>query len=84
MKNAKWKDDFSAIDEFSTCKTSQNFSKAYLRHLFASKELLAAQMATLHNLSFYLWLVNEARNHIEAGDFGTWKNEMVVKLKQRL
>jgi queuine tRNA-ribosyltransferase len=84
MKNAKWKDDFSAIDEFGPCKTSRIHTKAYLRHLFASKELLAAQIATLHNLSFYLWLVNEARNHIEAGDFLPWKNEMVVKLKQRL
>jgi queuine tRNA-ribosyltransferase len=84
MKNSKWKEDFSPIDEFGPCKTSRNHTKAYLRHLFVSKELLAAQIATLHNLSFYLWLVNEAREHIEAGDFGVWKNEMVVKLKQRL
>jgi len=84
MKNAKWKADFSAIDESSPCHTSRNYSKAYLRHLFAAKELLAAQIATLHNLSFYLWLVGEARKHIEAGDFLSWKNEMVVKLKRRL
>ena len=84
MKNAKWKADFSAIDENGPCPTSRNYSKAYLRHLFAAKELLGPQIATLHNLSFYLWLVGEARKHIEAGDFLTWKNEMVVKLKTRL
>jgi queuine tRNA-ribosyltransferase len=84
MKNAKWKADFSPIDANGACATSRNHSKAYLRHLFVSKELLGAQIASLHNLSFYIWLVGEARKHIEAGDFRAWKDAMVVKLKTRL
>lgn len=84
IKNAKWKDDFSAIDEESTTLTSQVHTKAYLRHLFQSKELLGPQIASLHNLSFYLWLVGEARKHIEAGDFLTWKNTMVAEMSRRL
>jgi len=84
MKNAKWKNDFSIIDEESTCSTSRFYTKAYLRHLFQSKELLAAQIATLHNLSFYLWLVQEARKHIAAGDFGDWKKDMVERVQRRL
>lgn len=84
MKNAKWKDDFSPIDEYGPCPTSRFHTKAYLRHLLHCKELLGAQIATLHNLSFYLWLVNEAREHIKAGDFLSWKNEMVEKLQRRL
>ena len=84
MKNAKWKDDFSLIDEDGPCKTSRFYTKAYLRHLIHAHELLAMQIATLHNLSFYLWLVNEAQQHIEAGDFLSWKNEMVPNLERRL
>jgi queuine tRNA-ribosyltransferase len=84
MKNLKWRDDFSPIDDESPCKTSRYYSKAYLRHLFVSGELLAAQIATLHNLSFYLWLVGEARRRIAAGDFLPWKNQMVQRLAQRL
>ena len=84
IKNAKWKDDFSAIDENCPCTTSQTHTKAYLRHLIHSKELLGAQIASLHNLTFYLWLVGEARKHIEAGDFRAWKDKMVVKLQYRL
>jgi queuine tRNA-ribosyltransferase len=84
MKNAKWKADFSPIDPNGACATSRNHTKAYLRHLFVSKELLGAQIASLHNLSFYIWLVGEARKHIEAGDFRVWKDAMVVKLKTRL
>ncbi len=84
MKNAKWKDDFSPIDEESTCKTSRFYTKAYLRHLFQSRELLAAQVATLHNLSFYLWLVGEARKRIIDGTFLQWKNKMVQSLEVRL
>lgn len=84
MKNAKWKDDFSPIDENSSCSTSRFYNKAYLRHLIHSKELLGAQIATLHNLNFYLWLVGEARKHIEAGDFLAWKNQMVPNLERRL
>ena len=84
MKNAKWKDDFSPIDEESTCHSSRFYSKAYLRHLFQCKELLASQIASLHNLSFYLWLVGEARNHILAGDFYDWKKEMIPNITRRL
>jgi len=84
MKNAKWKDDFSVIDEASTSSRSRFYTKAYLRHLFQCGELLAAQIATLHNLSFYLWLVGEARKHIEAGDFASWKASIVVDLQRRL
>ncbi len=84
IKNAKWKDDFSAIDENSSCYASRNYSKAYLRHLVHCNELLGGQIATLHNLSFFLWLVGEARQHIIDGDFLTWKKQMIPSLGQRL
>lgn len=84
MRNEKWKDDFSPIDSLGTSFVDQAYAKAYLRHLFVSKEMLAAQLATLHNLSFYLWLVTEARNQINGGTFFAWKNEMVEKLGRRL
>lgn len=84
IKNNKWKDDFSPIDEDSPCHTSRTHSKAYLRHLIYSKEYLGAQIASLHNLSFFLWLVKEARQHIIAGDFLVWKNEMVEKMGRRV
>jgi queuine tRNA-ribosyltransferase len=84
MRNAKWKDDFSPIDENSTSHTSRAHSKAYLRHLIIAGEYLGAQVATLHNLCFFLWLVGEARKHIMAGDFASWKAGMVVRLNQRL
>lgn len=84
MKNAKWKNDFSPIDEASSCPTSRFYTKAYLRHLLHSEEILAAQIASLHNLAFFLWLVGEARKHIAAGDFAVWKNEMVEKVSRRL
>jgi queuine tRNA-ribosyltransferase len=84
IKNAKWKNDFSPVDEDSPCPTSRFYSKAYLRHLLHSEEILAAQIASLHNLSFFLWLVGEARKHIAAGDFAVWKNEMVEKVSRRL
>ncbi len=84
MKNAKWKDDFSPIDENSSCHTSRFHTKAYLRHLLHCKELLGAQIASLHNLSFFLWLMGEARQHILAGDFSSWKKEMVEKVQRRL
>ena len=84
MKNAKWKDDFSPVDPDGPCATSRTFTKAYLRHLIHSKELLGAQLASIHNLSFFLWLVGEARKHIIAGDFASWKNEMVPRLENRL
>ncbi len=84
MRNEKWKNDFSPIDEFGAATVDKIHTKAYLRHLFIAKELLAMQIASVHNLAFYLWLVNESRNHIEAGDFSSWKKEMVVQLGQRL
>jgi len=84
IKNAKWKDDFSPIDENSTSYTSRVHTKAYLRHLIYSKEYLGAQIASLHNLCFFLWLVKEARKHIIEGDFLNWKNGMVARMKMRL
>ena len=84
IKNAKWKADFSPIDEDGPCQASRLYNKAYLRHLIHSKELLGAQIASLHNLSFYLWLVGEARRHIQAGDFLQWKNQIVKDLQTRL
>ena len=84
MKNEKWKNDFSPLDESGTAAVDHIHSKAYIRHLFVSKELLAMQIASIHNLAFYLWLVGEARSHIEAGDFTSWKKEMVVQLAHRL
>ena len=84
IKNAKWKADFSPIDLNCPASTSQIHSKAYLRHLFVCGEYLGYQIASIHNLSFYLWLVQEARKHILEGDFSNWKNQMVKKLSQRL
>ena len=84
IKNAKWKTDFSAIDETVPCWSSQHYSKAYLRHLFQSKELLAGQIATLHNLSFYLWLMGEARRQVLAGTYGGWYRRMVENVERRL
>ena len=84
IKNQKWKKDFSPIDVHVPCTTSKKHSKAYLKHLFAVEEYLAAQIASLHNLSFYLWLMNEARIKIKEGTFTSWKNEMIPKLDNRL
>ena len=84
IKNVKWKNDFSPIEENGASFVDTKFSKAYLRHLITSKEILGAQIASLHNLSFYLWLVSEARNRIIDGSFYSWKNEMVQKLSIRL
>lgn len=84
IKNQKWEKDFSPIDPNGTSFVDSTYSKAYLRHLVRTKEYLAVQIATIHNLSFYLWLVKEARKHIQAGDFTSWKNEMVPKLSRRL
>ena len=84
MRNEKWKNDFSPLDEYGTSYVDKFYSKAYLRHLFISKELLAMQIASIHNLAFYLWLVREARNHIQAGDFSSWKKEMVIRVGKRL
>ncbi|WP_461133593.1 tRNA guanosine(34) transglycosylase Tgt [Spirosoma lituiforme] len=84
IKNEKWSRDFSPIDAGLGGYASTFYSKAYLRHLVKSEELLGGQIASLHNLTFYLWLVRQARQHIESGDFISWKNEMVVRLMQRL
>ncbi|MEZ5003779.1 MAG: tRNA guanosine(34) transglycosylase Tgt [Chitinophagales bacterium] len=84
IKNQKWKSDFSPIDPNIDLPTSARHSKAYLRHLVVSNELLAGQLASLQNLGFYLWLIRQAREHIAAGDFGVWKDSMIKKVSQRL
>jgi queuine tRNA-ribosyltransferase len=84
IKNEKWSRDFSPLDPGLDGYASTFYSKAYLRHLFKAEELLSGQVASLHNLTFYLWLVRQARAHIAAGDFVSWKNEMVVRLMKRL
>lgn len=84
IKNEKWKTDFSALDPNGTSYVDQEYSKAYLRHLLTCNELLAAQIASIHNLAFYLWLVREARKQIIAGTFHEWKNVMVKKVTARL
>lgn len=84
IKNEKWKEDFSPLDNGLHTTTSNSHSKAYLRHLFLVKELLAAQIATLQNLSFYLWLVKEARRQIIADNYGVWKNNILGKINRKL
>jgi queuine tRNA-ribosyltransferase len=84
IKNKKWEDDFSPIDKDSDLVTDQIYSKAYLRHLIRSKEILGAQIASLHNLHFYIWLLKEARARILDGTFYDWKNTMVKRLDQKL
>ena len=84
MRNKKWADDFSPIQEDGPSYVDRAYSKAYLRHLFVSQEILALQIASIHNLAFYLWLVKEARKHIIAGDFKPWKEEMVENVTRRL
>ncbi|MDE6826422.1 MAG: tRNA guanosine(34) transglycosylase Tgt [Paramuribaculum sp.] len=84
MRNKKWANDFSPIQEDGPSYVDRAYSKAYLRHLFISQELLALQIASIHNLAFYLWLTGEARKHILAGDFATWKAEMTERVTRRL
>ena len=84
MRNKKWTDDFSPIDEGGASIVDEVYSRAYLRHLFVSQELLAMQIASIHNLAFYLWLVKEARKHIIDGDFKAWKTQMVENVTRRL
>jgi queuine tRNA-ribosyltransferase len=84
IKNKKWEDDFSPLDEMGHTFVDIEYTKAYLRHLFAANEYLGKQIATIHNLGFYMWLVREARKHILAGDFRTWKEMMVRNMSQRL
>lgn len=84
MRNKKWEDDFSPIDPQGTSYVDIAYSKAYLHHLFKAQELLAMQIASVHNLAFYLWLTREARQHIINGDFAKWKVEMVKRVSTRL
>ena len=84
IKNNKWKDDFSAIDNDEITYVDKEYSKAYLRHLFSVNEILAKQIASIHNLGFYSWLISESRKHIIDGDFLNWKNKMVKVLNKRL
>lgn len=84
MRNKKWADDYSPLDEGGAAWVDEVYSKAYVRHLFVSQELLAMQIASVHNLAFYLWLVREARKHIIEGDFKSWKTEMVERVTRRL
>jgi queuine tRNA-ribosyltransferase len=82
MRNAKYKDDFSTIDENCDCYTCQNYSKAYLRHLYIAKEILALELGSIHNLHFYLNLVKEARTKIIEGNFKNWKEEIINKISR--
>ena len=84
MRNKKWADDFSPLEEGGASIVDEVYTKAYVRHLFVSNELLAMQIASIHNLAFYLWLVGEARKHIIAGDFKSWKTELVERVTSRL
>ena len=84
MRNRKWADDFTPIDPNGTASVDLFYTKAYLHHLFKAQELLALEIASIHNLAFYLWLVGEARKHIIAGDFTSWKEIMVKRVTNRL
>ncbi len=84
IKNKKWEDDFSPLDEMGITTVDTLYSKAYVKHLFAANEYLGKQIASIHNLGFYLWLVREARKHILAGDFASWKQMMVRQMDKRL
>lgn len=84
MRNKKWEADFSPLEENGASEIDLFYSKAYLRHLFMTDEILALQIASIHNLAFYLWLVKEARKHIIEGDFTTWKQSMMAKVQNRL
>ena len=84
LRNKKWENDFSPLDENGVAFVDKQYSKAYVHHLVINKEMLGAQIASLHNVAFYLWLVGEARKHIIAGDFAEWKSMMVAKLGRRL
>ena len=84
LRNRSWQDDFSPLDPQGPCTLDRTYTKAYMHHLFKAQELLALEIASIHNLSFYLWLTGEARRHILAGDFRTWKNKMIRQVTQRL
>jgi queuine tRNA-ribosyltransferase len=84
MRNEKWKDDFSPIEEDGASFVDSLYSKAYLRHLINVNEILGLQIASIHNLAFYIWLVKEARKHIIADDFSLWKSKMIENVTRRL
>ncbi len=84
IKNKKWENDFSPVDAEGTSFVDHQYTRAYLRHLFSARELLGGMIASTHNLAFYLWLVQEARQHILTGDFSSWKAMMIPRIKQRL
>ena len=84
MRNRKWADDFSPLQEDGPSYVDRAYTKAYVRHLFIADEILAMQIASIHNLAFYLWLVDEARRHIIDGDFKTWKRGMMECVTRRL
>ncbi|MBR4854040.1 MAG: tRNA guanosine(34) transglycosylase Tgt [Alistipes sp.] len=84
LRNKKWENDFSPLDENGVSFVDRQYTKAYVHHLTVCKEMMAAQIASLHNVAFYLWLVGEARKHIISGDFAQWKSLMVEKLGRRL
>jgi queuine tRNA-ribosyltransferase len=84
MKNEKWKHDFTPVDEDGILPPERTCSKAFLRHLIISNEMLGAMMASLHNLAFYLWLTRQAREKIAAGEFSPWKERIIKELSRRL
>ena len=84
IKNKKWSTDFSVIDPVLQNNVSSYYSKAYMRHLFVANEILGLQLASIHNLAFYLWLVKEARKQILANNFTNWKSQLLPVLRQRL
>ena len=84
IDNKKWEFDFSPIDEALPCEVSQYYTKSYLRHLMKSQEILGLTIASVHNLAFYLWLVDESRRQIINGNFDSWKKEMIEVVKRRL
>ena len=83
IKNEKWKNDYSPIETGGASYVDEMYSKAYLRHLIISKEILGVQIASLHNIAFYMWLTCEAQNKIKDGTFSVWKREMINKLSNR-
>jgi queuine tRNA-ribosyltransferase len=84
IKNKQWASDFSPLDPGLPNEMSQYYTKAYIRHLFMADEILGLQLASIQNLSFYLWLVGQAREHIMAGDYTSWKKTMVAQISKRL
>ncbi len=84
IKNKKWENEFTPVDPNGTSFVDTYYTRAYLHHLFVAQEMLGLEIASMHNLAFYLWLVGEARKHIENGDFASWKNQMIVKVTNRL